>query len=150
VFLTAATFLTMEQQMNNNFCFKLGKMPVETYEMLQIVCGYEALSHSSIYEWFKRFEEGHEDLQNDPTSGCPSVSRNADTISNVCEMVTRDRRWALRMMTDELNINKETIHQIIYEDLQKRKICAKLIAHTLTDKQTQRRLTSCQGFIQAC
>jgi hypothetical protein len=70
--------------------------------MLQTVCGYEALSHSSIFEWFKRFEEGHEDLQNDSTTRCASTSQNADTVSNFHEMLTQDRRLALRMMADEL------------------------------------------------
>jgi hypothetical protein len=37
----------------NNKCFKLAKTPTEAYEMLQTVCGVEALSHSSVYEWFK-------------------------------------------------------------------------------------------------
>jgi hypothetical protein len=42
------------------------------------------------------------------------TSRNAYTVANVIEMPTRDRRWALRMtVNDELNINKETIPQIL-------------------------------------
>jgi hypothetical protein len=46
--------------MNTKFCFKFGKTATETYEMLQTVCGVEALSRSSVYEWFKPFTEGHE------------------------------------------------------------------------------------------
>jgi hypothetical protein len=53
VFLTAVTFLAMEQQMNTKFYFKLCKTPVETYVMLQTVCGDEALSSSTVFEWFK-------------------------------------------------------------------------------------------------
>jgi hypothetical protein len=37
----------------------------------------------------------------------PSHSRNADITANVGEMVTWERRWALRIMSDQLNINKE-------------------------------------------
>jgi hypothetical protein len=85
VFLTAV----MEQRVNIEFCVKLGKTPTETYEMLQTVYGDEALSHSSVFEWFERFRDGREDLQDDPSSGCPSTSLNADTITNVHEMVTR-------------------------------------------------------------
>jgi predicted nuclease of restriction endonuclease-like RecB superfamily len=77
----------------------------------------------------------------------PSKSLNADTNENVREMLKRDRRLTLRMMPDELNIIKETIRQILYEDLRKRKICAKFVPHGLTDEQKQRNLTSCQGFI---
>jgi transposase len=63
---------------NIKFCVKLGKTPTETYEMLQTVYGDEALSHSSVFELFKRFKEEREDLQDDPRSGRPSTSRNED------------------------------------------------------------------------
>jgi hypothetical protein len=55
VFLTAITFLAMEQRINSNFYFKLGKTPIETYGMLQTVCGDEAVSHSSAFVGFKLF-----------------------------------------------------------------------------------------------
>jgi hypothetical protein len=48
-------------------------------------------------EWFKRFEEGCENVGDDPRSGRLPTSRNAETIANV-------RRWALRMMSDELTL----------------------------------------------
>jgi stress response protein YsnF len=51
------------------------------------------------------------DLEDNRRSGRPSTSRNADTIANIREMMTRDRRCTLRMLSEELNINKETIHQ---------------------------------------
>jgi transposase len=146
VFLTAV----MEQRVNITVCVELGKTPTETYKMLQTVCGDEALSRSSVLEWFKLFKDGFKDLQDDPRSGRPSTPRSADTIPNVRAMVTRDRRLTLRMMSDELNINKETVRQILHEDLRKRKICAKFVPHRLTDEQKERRLTSCQDFIHTC
>jgi transposase len=93
----------MEQRAIIKFCIKLGKTLTETYKMLQTVYGDEALSRSSVFEWFKRFKDGREDLQGDPKSRRPSTSRNADTIANVREMAIRDRRCILRMMSDELN-----------------------------------------------
>jgi hypothetical protein len=36
-----------------------------------------------VFEWFKGFKDGREDLQDDPRSGSPSTSGNADTIANV-------------------------------------------------------------------
>jgi hypothetical protein len=90
------------------------------------------------FEWNKRLKDGSEYLQSDPRSRSPSDSLNADTIANVREMVTRDRRWALRMVADELNINKEVIRDVLHEDLRKRKMCTKFVPHRLTDKQKQR------------
>jgi hypothetical protein len=72
---------------NIKFCVKLGKTPAETYEMLHTLYD-EALSRSNVFECFKRFKDGHEDLQDDPRSGHPSTSQNADTVTNVREIVT--------------------------------------------------------------
>jgi hypothetical protein len=128
----------------------MGGTPIETYEMLQSICGDEALIRINVFKWFKRIEDGREDLQDDPRSGRPSTSRNADTIANAREIMTRDRRGALRMMADELNISKETTRQILHEDLQKRKMCAKFVPHRLTDQQKKWRLASWQEFAQTC
>jgi hypothetical protein len=38
-------------------------------------------------------------------------------------------------MSDELNMNKETIRQILHEDLGKGKICGKFVPHSITDEQ---------------
>jgi hypothetical protein len=40
----------------------------------------------------------------------------------------------------ELNMNKETVQQIVTEDLGMRKFFAKMVPRILTDKQKQRRL----------
>jgi hypothetical protein len=98
---------------------KLGKTPIETYELLQTVYGNETLNRSSVVKCFKRFKGGREDLQDDPRSGRPSTSRNADTTADVREMVTGDRRLTLRMMSDELRTNKEKFHQVLHDDLMK-------------------------------
>jgi hypothetical protein len=132
------TYLAIKQRVND----KLGKTPTESYEMLQTVYGDEVISCSSVFEWFKRFKYGSEGLQDDPRSGCPSTSQNADTITNICKMMAQDRRLTLIMMLDELNINKDTIHQVLHEDLWKRKICGKFVPPGLMDEQNQRRLTS--------
>jgi hypothetical protein len=44
-------------------------------------------------------------------------------------------------MAVELNISKETTHQILHEYLRKRKRCAKFVPHRLMDEETKRRLT---------
>jgi hypothetical protein len=47
--------------------------------MLQNVYGDKVLSRSRVFEWFKRFEDGREDLRVDPRCGHPSASRNVDS-----------------------------------------------------------------------
>jgi hypothetical protein len=90
VLLFAVSFLATEQLLDSKFCFKLGETPTETYEVLHNVYGDEALSRSNVSEWLKRFKDGREDHQNGPRCGRPSTFRNADTIANNHEVVTRD------------------------------------------------------------
>jgi hypothetical protein len=40
-------------------------MPTEICEILQTVCGDEALGRSIVFEWFKLFKDGREDIQDD-------------------------------------------------------------------------------------
>jgi histone-lysine N-methyltransferase SETMAR len=55
----------MEQRAAIKFCFKLGKSASETYELLQKVYGSYSLCRSTAFEWFKRFREGCESLEDD-------------------------------------------------------------------------------------
>jgi hypothetical protein len=42
------------------------------------------------FEWFKRYREGHEDLEDDPDSGQLSTTQNPRAVTEVYELVTRD------------------------------------------------------------
>jgi hypothetical protein len=72
----------MKRLVGTKFCFKLGRTPTESYEILRTVCDDEALSRSCAFE---RFEDSRDDLQDDPRSGRPTTSRNEDRIPVVLE-----------------------------------------------------------------
>jgi hypothetical protein len=40
------------------FCFKLGKMFLETFEVLKQAFGDEAVSRTQAHEWYRHFKEG--------------------------------------------------------------------------------------------
>ena len=51
-----------------------------------------------------------------------------------------DRRLGVAVIAEELNMNRETVRQIVKEDLGMRKISAKMVSRILTHDQEQRRL----------
>ena len=53
----------MEQRVNIKFCYKLGKTATETHEMLVRVYGTEAVSRKCVYDWFKAFVTGRNQLR---------------------------------------------------------------------------------------
>jgi hypothetical protein len=58
----------------------------ETLALLTLACGEYAIQKSSVFEWQRRFQDGREDVQDDPSSG---HSKTQSTDANV-------RRGALR------------------------------------------------------
>ncbi|GFY07319.1 protein GVQW3 [Trichonephila clavipes] len=65
----------MDQRICIKFCFKLGKMGTETYEMMKTAFGDEAISRARVFEWFRRIKEGRQSVNSDPRSGRPSISQ---------------------------------------------------------------------------
>ena len=46
-----------------------------------------------------------------------------------------DHRLTLRMINSELNLNRFTVHQILTQNLDMRKLCAKMVPKNLTTEQ---------------
>jgi hypothetical protein len=55
-----------EQRICAKLCVKVGKSVTETFEMLKISFGEEAICRTQTYEWWKRFKEGRTSVDDDP------------------------------------------------------------------------------------
>lgn len=127
----------MEQRINIKFCVKLGKSASETAALLQEAYGEHSMKKSSVFEWHRRFKEGREDVRDDARSGQPKSKRTAANVDKVRALVRSDRRLSVRMMAEELNINRETVRQILKEDLGMSKVSPKRVPEILTGEQKE-------------
>lgn len=116
-----------EQRVVVKFLVKRGVSSAEIMKQLTDVYKDDCLKKTAVYEWAKRFREGRESVEDDPREGAPSTSRTAQNVDRLRVCVLGDRRVSLRMLEDELGINKETIRQMLHEDLGMRKLCAKMV-----------------------
>ena len=73
----------MEQRTNIKFCFKLVKKFAETYELLKKVYGDDCMSRTQVYT-FTRFQNGRDDLNDDPRPERPEASSRAELVEKVC------------------------------------------------------------------
>jgi hypothetical protein len=64
-------------------------------------------------------------VQDDPRSRQPKTQRTEANVGRVRILMCSDRRLGVRVIAEELNINRETVRQIVKEDLGMRKISAK-------------------------
>ena len=51
-----------------------------------------------------------------------------------------NRRLTVRSIAEQVNIDRETVREILTEDLGMRKVCAKMVPKELTEEQKQRQL----------
>jgi len=130
----------LEQRINIKCCVKIDKSVSETLALLTVAYGKYAAKKSSVFEWNRRFKEGREDVQDDPRSGQPKTQRTDANVDRVRTLVRSGRRLGVRVIAEELNTNRETVRQIVKENLGIRKISAKMVPRILTHDQKQRRL----------
>jgi hypothetical protein len=55
---------------------------------VQSLVAHDLAVLTAAFEWFKRFKDWRENLQDDSRRGHPLTSRNADAIENVHEIMT--------------------------------------------------------------
>ena len=86
------------------------------------------------------FLEGREQVEDEPRAGRPSTSKTDDNVERVRSLVRSDRQLTLRMISSELNLNWFTVHQILTQGMEMRKMCAKMVPKNfMTEQKVNRR-----------
>jgi len=96
----------------------------------------------------KHFSEGRESVTNKARSGWPETSRTEENIVKIHQIVLENRQLTVRSTAEQVNIDRETVRKILTEDLDVRKVCAKMVPKELTEEQKQRRATICQDLLE--
>jgi hypothetical protein len=65
--------VNVEQRINVKFFVRIGKSTTEMYNWLKKVYGDECLSHTEVFEWFKRFKAVREEIGYGQRCGRPST-----------------------------------------------------------------------------
>ena len=136
-----------EQRCAIKFCVKLGDSATVTYEKLQRTYEEHSLSRAQVFRWYKYFLEGREQVEDKPRAGRPSTSKLDNNVERVRSLVRPDHRLTLIMISSELNLNQFTVHQILTQDLDMRKVCAKMVPKNLTTEQKASRRDVCLDLL---
>jgi len=102
---------------------------------LQQVYGEDVLKERTLFKWVQHFQEGRENPKDDARSGCPSTSSGNENIDRVRSFVLSDRQLTVRMIAEELGLGKSSVHTILTEHLEMKKVCAKIVPKLLTPEQ---------------
>jgi len=110
--------------------------------MLVQVYGDSAMKKTAVYKWVKRFSEGRESVTDEKKSGRPATNRTEENIVKVRPIVHENPLLTVRSIAEQVNIDRETVRKILTEDLDMRKVCAKMVPKELTEEEKQRRVFS--------
>ena len=80
--------------------------------MLTKAYGESAMSKTRVYEWYKRFQDGREDVEDDERPGRPSTSTTDENVEKVKEMVMNDHRVTIREVADDFRKSIGSCHEI--------------------------------------
>ena len=128
------------------FCVKLGDSATTTHGKLEQAFGDDAMSRAQDFRWHKIFSERRNIVEDESRSGRPSSKRTSDNTEP--ELVRSDRRWTVKMIADEVNVNRGAVRRILTEELGLRKICAKMVARNLTEEQRDARVSVCAELLE--
>ncbi|XP_046687203.1 protein GVQW3-like, partial [Homalodisca vitripennis] len=100
---------SIEERYAIKFCFRLGKTASETFAMITEAYKEHALSRAQVFRWFNEFKNGRESVEDVERSGRPSTSRVDESVDKLKELLDSDRRLSLKMIADEVSMNKFTV-----------------------------------------
>jgi len=100
------------------------------------------MKKTAVYKWVKRFSEGREYVTNEERSRRPATSKTEENIAKVRQIVRKNRRLTVRSIAEQVNNDNEKVRKLLTEDLDMRKVCAKMVPKELTEEQEQRRVFS--------
>ena len=100
--------------------------------MLVQVYGDNAMKKTAVV---KRFSEGRESVTDEERSGRPARSRTEENIAKVCQIVRENHWLTVRSIAEQVNIDRKTVRKILTENLDMRKVCAKMVPKELTEEQ---------------
>ena len=86
-------------------------------------------------------------MESDPRSGRPSTSRMEEVIDQVREKVLEDRHLTVQEIVAEMGISTGSVHSILTEDLNLRRVTAKFVPKLLTEQQKELRKEICKDML---
>jgi len=95
--------------------------------MLVQVYRDNAMKKTAVYNGVKHFSEGTESVTDEKRSEQPATSRTEENIAKVHQIVRENRWLTVKNIAEQVNIDRETVSKILTEDLDMRKVCAKMV-----------------------
>ncbi|CAF1509024.1 unnamed protein product [Adineta ricciae] len=130
------------------FFIRKGLNATEISEELEDVYGDSAPSYRTVAKWVGEFKDPERGFEDAPRSGRPLTTTTDENIEAVERIVLRDRQVSVRWVAAELDIPKTTVHEIMKNHLEMKKVCTRCVPKLLTPLQLANRTDCCEELLQ--
>jgi len=118
-----------------------------------------SVKKAHVWKWVKCFSEERESVTDEEKSvGQQQAelkkilqtfpSRTEENIADIPHIGRANRRLPVRSIAEQVNINRETVSNILTEYLDMMKLCAKMVPKEPTEEEKERRVTICQYLFE--
>ncbi|GFN97076.1 histone-lysine N-methyltransferase SETMAR [Plakobranchus ocellatus] len=98
----------------------------------------------------KRDDLFQPDLGDDPKSGRPKTLTNEENTTRVDKLIRCDRRMKIREIALKLEIPKSTVHEMVHDTLEYRKVSVRWVPKMLREDHKLQRVEISQRLLQRC
>ena len=130
-----------------------GQPAVRIHEELVSVYGTGVMSVEKVRKWCREFKAGRTDVHDLSRSGRPNTAVNVDSITAVRALVQNNHRITeeeiRRSLADEncIEVSHGTVHTIVHDILEYRKVCARWVPKCLTTEHKQNHMGAALTFL---
>ena len=145
----AFDFNNMETQATIKFPSPLpqGKAPKEIHDILTETLGGYVPSYTTVKNWVAQLKRGYFSTCVAPRPGRPKTVTTPEIIDKIHELILEDHRILAKSIAEQLDISRERVGSIIYEDLDMWKLSAKWVPKCLKADQKRQRCHSSEQFL---
>ncbi|CAF1392730.1 unnamed protein product [Rotaria sordida] len=111
---------------------------------LYSVYGDQAPSLTTVERWSKLFREGREEIEDESRPGRPITETTSENIEEIRLLINDDPYLTIEELQEQTDLSYGTVHRIITDHLNLRKVTARYIPKDLTDFQRAERVRICK------
>ena len=97
------------------------------------------MNRAWVFVWHKRFKEGRESVRDNDRCRRSEEVRIPELIGQIKNFMDKDLRVSIETIRAQFDVSVGIVHTIIREELNMRKICAKMAPRVLREYQKERR-----------
>ncbi|KAJ4430453.1 hypothetical protein ANN_22669 [Periplaneta americana] len=136
-----------EQRSLVRFLTAKGVGGTDIHPRMSQVYGKHCMSLARVKAWHKRFRERRVSLADGAQSGTPHRITD-DIVELVDGPVTQDRRVTVKAVAAEVGLSVGSVHTIMAERLNWRKVCDQWLPHSLQPQQEACPMADCIDHLQ--